>query len=161
MKSKTLWPRILLMAASAEGSIIEGDVLDTDLGGVDTSFPLLKDGLYDMIVDSVVKERNKADDGDRLTIKVKTQQPAESQKGEALHPGFTLTAYIGITETEKYDKGAIKRSLATFRQAMGLKEGAFNPIEQYQGKVIRVKISTRPAKGEFEAANNVKFVPVE
>lgn len=134
------------------------DILSVDLSGVDTSFPLLPAGLYDLVVDGVKVEPNKAGNGRNVVIALKTTTDTTSVKGEALNKGFPITTYISLTPAEKYNEASIKRGLALFQQACGIK-GQFQPVSQYKDKIVRCKVTIRPAKGEFEESNSIKFVP--
>jgi hypothetical protein len=155
-------PFLLLSADAAEGAVLEvpsdvADLLSTDLGSVDTSFPLLKEGLYDMAIESCDIVDNKEKTGKNIKIVLRTTADAQSVKGEPLNAGMKLTTYIGLTETEKYGKEAIARNAAGFVQATRFSK--LGPIEQFKDEVVRVKVSIRPAKGQYEAANDVKWVP--
>jgi len=163
MKNKWL-PFILLMSDAAEGTLASAPgagLLDDDLSDVDTSFPLLAEGVYDMVIKEVKLEENKAKTGNNVVIKVATTVPAKSVKGEHLNPGMVLTNYISTVEVPgKYDRDAIKRNLATFVQATGL-GGAINPMDRFKDKIVRCKVKVRPPEGQYEAANDIRFVPVE
>jgi outer membrane protein assembly factor BamA len=136
-------------------------VLDEDVSGVDTSYPLLSAGLYDFRIEEVSEEPNKAKTGTNLKIVVVTTKEAMSVKREALAPGLKLTQYIGLTPTEKYSTDAIKRNVAAFVQAVGSGIKSVRPFEQFKDKLVRAKVVINPAEGQYEASNGLKWVPVE
>lgn len=137
-----------------------GSVLDEDLTNQDTSFPLLKEGLYDLGIDKLTIEDNKERTGQNVVIKVKTTADSVDVKDKRLNKGFPMTTYISLTETKDYDKEAIKRNLAVFMKAVGHK-GKFGNGQWAVGRVARAKVTIRPPKGEYEASNSIKWVPIE
>ena len=161
------YPFVHRLGDASEGTVETAPtagVLDEDVSDVDTSFPLLSEGLYDMEIQEVTEESNKAKTGTNLKIVVVTTKDSVSPKGEALNRGMKLTSYIGLTETEKYNTDSIKRNVAGFVQAVGCGITKVKPFDQFKGKIVRVKVSIRPAGKdktgvEREAANDLKWVP--
>jgi hypothetical protein len=157
-------PRRLLDDTAAEGALsVPGldELLSTDMSKVDTSFPLIKEGLYDVVVDDISLVDNKAKTGKNIMIKLKTTAQTQDVKGNVMNPGMVLTTYIALAESEKYDKEAIKRNVATFVQSVGQGITQLAPLDQFKGKIVRVKVKVRPPEGQYEAANDVRFVPLK
>ncbi len=167
VKSSFSYPFVHRLGDEAEGGTVAvagSGVLDEDLTGVDTSFPLLAAGLYDMEIKEVSKVPNNAKTGDNLKIVVVTTKDALDVKGQRLNAGMKLTSYIGLSETPKYNQDDIKKNCAVFVQAVGCGITRINPLEQFAGKIVRAKITIRPAGPDKtgvqrEAANDIKWVP--
>lgn len=137
------------------------NILNDDLSNVSTSMPLLTEGLYDLTIKDVKIEKTKDQTGEMLAISLATTAPATAQgTGEPLAPGFPIFDRIMITPTEKLSVESIKRRVAAFTQAVGVR--SVMPLEQFAGKVVRAKIVVDPERTDkttgrtYEARNAVK-----
>lgn len=129
-----------------------GSFLDEDLSGVDTSMPLVKEGIYELKVDEIEKIPNKAEDGELLKFKFKTTSAMESVDGQPIAEGYTLFHQISITPTEKYTKDAIKRNVAAFVQAAGGTH--LMPLEQWKGKIVQAKVKVQGERTNKETGES-------
>jgi hypothetical protein len=122
-----------------------------DLSTVETSYPLLKTGVYPTTVASCQLEDQKAPKtGKNLVIKYTLTETAESVDGRQVNPGFAIMERISLTKTFK-DDGSPKYDplprLAQFREAIfGKAETGtgFMPLEQYIGQAITIRVKHDP-----------------
>jgi len=128
--------------------------LDTlDLSTVETGMPLLPEMLVALQVTEINLTPNKAGTGHNLNIKFATTEPMTSTEGKAINPGFPVFDLISLAPTEKYDP---KPKLAEFKEAAtGSKTGPFNPIEQYIGAVVTVRLGIERSD-EYGNKNRIK-----
>lgn len=133
-------------------------VLDQDLTNVDTTFPLLKEGIYNLEVVSLAAVDNKDKTAKNIEIKLKTTAPCNDTKGNEIQPGFGIFYRIPLGQTEKYSIDDIKKKLAIFRlAALGTKEGAFGDFAQYVNKIVQVKlVITVDKEGKYADKNEIK-----
>jgi hypothetical protein len=133
-------------------------LLDLDLGSIDTSFPVIKTGMADLVVKECKIERNSANDGDLWTIKSATTKVMKGIKGEDIKEGAIIFHRISLTPTDKYDVEAILKNVARFTQAIkpqvAIKVPAFiNAIQDgsiatmvklFEGRQFTVKLEALP-----------------
>lgn len=120
----------------------------TDLSSVETGYPVLPAGLYEVTVAEIKTEANKAQTGHNLKMKLTLVNGATDREGKPVNPGFPLFDLISLVKTEKYDP---LPALARFREAAtGTKSGAFMPLEQYMGATLiaQVKIESSTEYGD-------------
>jgi len=146
------------------------NILNEDLGGVDISFPVLPLDEYVCTIKEMVKTWPKRiPEGARLpgsehmcNILLTTTTPAVSTSGDPVPAGFPIRDRLMLRPTEKMTVASIKRGLATFRAAvLGTQSGAFDPVSQYIGKNVRVKVKPVAAEGDYPARNEVKAYIVQ
>jgi len=129
------------------------DILGTDLSSVESSFPILPGGMYEVTIAEMKTEANKAGTGSNLKMKYTLVNPATARDGKTVNAGFPLFDLISITKTEKYDP---TQRLAQFKEAAtGNKSGSFAPIEQYIGMTMAIQLSVEES-AEFGTSNRVK-----
>ena len=138
------------------------DILNQDNSDVDLSMPLLPKGDFTFIVKKVEQVETKPKEGrapgQLVKITLATQEPATSVKGEVIPPGTYVFDQISLTPTEKYSKDAIVKRCESFRQAvLGKTKGAFYPLDQFEGKVLKARVKVKDADGNYPAANAVAF----
>jgi hypothetical protein len=153
---------------SGEAIYDPNDPLSQDAAAVDTSFPLLPTGIYDMeITDCGVGASKSKPENQVMTIKMATTQDVTDTKGEHLNKGFPIYYRIGITPTPDYDAKAIAKKLATVLKQCGVAQGItprgfINDAKMVVGKVVRVKIAIQKETTDFPESNSVKsFVDVQ
>lgn len=152
--------KILRNTDGVDGGQSDGlNFLEGDMSAIDTSFPLIPDSLQVMEIVEVTKEANKQATGSNFVIKMKTTKDCRAQgTGDLIPAGFPAKSYIGLVASDEYPESSIKKAVATLCQAAGVK--SYNPLEQFTGKLVTCKVTTRPAKNGFEASNNFRFVPL-
>jgi len=117
---------------------ITNDLDSMDLSNVETGIPLLADGLYVLQVAELSTKANKKGTGSNLNFKFVTTEPCVDIKGNPVNPGFPVYDLISLVKSEKYDPIP---KLAEFKEAVtGSKAGSFNPLEQYLGLTVTVKL---------------------
>ena len=116
------------------------DILSEDLSGVDTSTPLLAEGTYDVRVKEIKKVQAKDGVNHNLKIQLALVDKARSVDGELLNAGFPIFDQISLKVTENYDP---RKNLRRFQEAAGV-NGPFEPLSQYQDKVLRVQVKVAP-----------------
>lgn len=124
-----------------------------NLSSVQTSFPLLATGLYDLTVAEMKVEQQKAPKvGNNIKIKLTTQNPSVDIDGKQVNPGFPMFDTISLTKSFKED-GSINydpaQKLAAFKEAVtGSKEGSFGApaewAELYVGKTVQARVTYSP-----------------
>lgn len=90
--------------------------LNIDIKDTDTSFPVLKAGMHEMIIKETNIAPNKAGNGNNLLVVFATTEESESLSGDTLKPGFTVRKYYPLQDSEK-DNSMWKRNLATLIDA--------------------------------------------
>lgn len=144
------------------------DPLAQDVGGIDTSYPLLPPGLYDMeIKDVEVAPSRNREGAETMTISFSTTADATSTKGDVLHAGFPIKYYIGLTPTPDYPAKDIAKKMAAVLKQSGFVSGVTprqwkdNP-KMVVGRILRCKVVVTKATDEYPEGNAIKsFVPVE
>ena len=146
----------------------EDALLATDTSKIDTSYPILPEGIMDMEIVSVTKVDAKLKEGQtkagkNLEIKMKTtvaKIPYGGQ-GDEIQAGFPVTTYISLSESEKYTRSGIEKSLATFTQSIDRSAAGILPLDQWTGRLAQVKVSYKKESGGFPPGNNFRFVPLK
>lgn len=139
-------------------------LLDTDVSSIDTSYPRIVAGLYELSISAAEKIRNKAETGDNLKVEFKTTQPATSTTGEPVPPGFTMSRYIGLTVTEKYSEDMIGKTIASLMKCFGVTGSPRTIIDTPAvliGKIGPCKVSIKKETTEFPEGNEVKSFVVK
>lgn len=168
-KTKNAMKRNILLSPD---SIDGGDPLDTNVNDIDTSYPRLPAGLYDLKIGEVKKEPTKDHSGERLTIPMATVSEHTSTKGEPILPGLVITHYIGITPKpaaeagkREYTNAEIAKAVAGIGKAAGLScsvRDIINNPAQLNGRVVRCKIKIQKETDEFPESNRIAdFVVVK
>jgi len=157
----------IMLSPDAVGAA-EVDPLDQDVGGIDTSFPLLSPGLYDMEI-TEASVGHKKDDPSRevLTIKFVTTLDSLDVKGEILHKGYPIFYRTGLTPTEDMPAKKVATNLARILKVCGFKSGV-SPRQLTQdpkmvvGRVVRCKVKVQKETDDYPASNSIsQFVDVE
>lgn len=127
------------------------NILDLDLNEIDTQFPLLAPGLYELrIADSTVDD-SVGGDAKLWKLTFETTQESSSVKGETLAPGLPLYHTITLTPKGKATMELILRNVASVVQActppvQGIKgssivDGSFaNLANVFLGKTLSAKV---------------------
>ena len=137
------------------------DLLTEDLSGVDTSLPMIVEGIYDLKVFAIKQEPSKDGAKENIAIVLHTTEVANTTTRDTVQPGFPVFHNISLTPTEKYSVEQIKRKTAEFVQAAGVR--SIKPFENLLGKLVRTKVivepeRTDPKTGKFyDARNSVKL----
>lgn len=130
-----------------------------DLSNVDTEFPVLAGGDVLCEVAKLETNPNSKQTGNNLVIQLKTLEPSESTKGEIVNPGYPLTQWVSLVQTEKYDP---RNNLAAFQDAvLGTSQGSrgsFFPLEQYEGEQVLVRVKPEQDNNGVLRTRIVRFV---
>ena len=133
-------------------------LLDLDLGSIDTSFPVLKGGMYDLVIKKSEVGRNKNNDGDLWTVQLSTVKDSKGVKGDDIKAGATVFHRVGLTPTEKYDIEGILKNVARFTQAVkpavaikvssfvqALQDGGIQTmVKLFEGRMVTAKLEALP-----------------
>jgi hypothetical protein len=118
-------------------------LLNSDLGGVDTSRPLLK-GLAELEVIEAGLRENSAKDGQGVNIVCKTLTDMTDTNGNPVRAGFKVFINCSLKETPKYSAADIKKNLAIIKEGItGTKTGSFLPIEQFIGQKFMAQLTPK------------------
>lgn len=140
--------------------------LDVDLSSVDTSFPLLVDGIYDLRCDKA-EIKDTADHKGRLAeLQLVTVAPATGRKGEALEPGATrIFERIMLAPTGKATWDMVLRNMGSVVQAVqgGMPmrctpQTADQWVPMLQGRTFRCRVGYEPAGTKNGKSFNEKNV---
>lgn len=137
------------------------DLLNEDLSGVDTSLPIIIEGMYDLEVFSIAKEPSKDGAKENINLVLHTTETASTTTRDVVQKGFPIFHTISITPTEKYSVEQIKRKLAELTQAVGVR--SINPLEAIKGRIVRTKIVIEPERTDkatgrtYEPRNAVRL----
>lgn len=138
-----------------------------ELANVDTSFPLLKPGQYEFVVDSVeIKDSNSG--GKFISISAKLNEDAETTAGEPLKPGYPVRHMINLTPSQKQiennPRGVegcvenIKKDIAKFLDATVGPSRYYDPSFQvYRGQTFFAK--TRVSKERTDERTGQTYDP--
>ncbi len=125
-------------------------VIESDLSNVDLQRPLIK-GLVlcrtgELSIDE--KQSKKGEMLKYLNIPLQLEEVTTSTEGKSIQPGFTITDRILITPTGGLTQERVNERLARFQiAALAIaKPTTFGAVSQYSGKLIKVKLDTRPDK---------------
>lgn len=161
--------RLFTDGADSAGVVDEEDaLLATDTSKTDTSYPILPEGIIDFEIVSVTKVDAKLKEGQdkagkNLEIKMKTtvaKIPYGGQ-GDEIQAGFPVTTYVSLTQSDKYTRSMIEKSLASFTQSIDRSAAGVRPLDQWTGRMAQVKVSYKKEAGGFPPGNNFRFVPLK
>lgn len=140
------------------------DPLDVNIEDIDTSYPILPSGLYDLKIGMVKREPTKDNTGERLTVPLTTTTNHNSVKGEMVPAGLKITHYIGLTPREGHDGKRdytiqdVRKGVASICKAAGvggtIKTTVDNP-SILDGHVVRTKIGIQKETAEYPESNRV------
>jgi hypothetical protein len=127
-------------------------LLNADLTGVDTSFPVLQKGIVSTVIAECVAENSK-NEKPILRLKLTTAHPCQTLAGDSRPAGFPLRHMISLTPTEKYDP---RQGLAQLKEAVfGDKSGGFGDPSIYVGKPVTVRLDVENSE-EYGTQNRIK-----
>lgn len=133
-----------------------GSLLAEDLSSVDTSMPILKEGLYDMTISSCKEGTTKDKTGVIVTIILKTTAPAFSTTGEEVQPGFPVYHRMNQTPTGGMTADMIRKRNAQFVEAVEGKKTSLIPLDRFEGKTVRCKVGIQEETTSYPASNVIK-----
>lgn len=145
--------------------------LNLDLNDVDTSMPVISEGLYVLTVDKIEIVENKSKTGNNLLVIYKTTGPTTSLKGQLegkeldIAAGFQLRQYMPLQQNpDKPDARDYTENLANLQDAVtGSKKGTrgkFMP-STYIGRQVaaKVKVQDDPDYGKGNSIARLSAVP--
>lgn len=141
------------------------NLLDTDLGTVNTAMPLVSPDLMELKVEKAEIVATKDGLGKMLSLELSTTTPQQSPEGETISPGVRVFHSVLYTPKGKMTADMVKRSMGEVVQAAGMSV-KLGEIEQWhkqlEGKVLKCRVIIEPertnaATGEtYRARNAVK-----
>jgi len=132
-----------------------------ELAGVDTSMPRLETGDHAMVIKSVEVKPNKAETGKNLVVTFATTGNAISTKGEPVNPGFPVTRYFALQQSDNPKAPNYLRDICKLIDAaLGTtQENRPNlngeTLASLVGKEVLCKIKVRAADGDFDESNDI------
>lgn len=145
--------------------------LNIDLNEVDTSMPVLVEGMYIVNIDKIEVVENKDKTGYNLLVIYKTAADATSIKGQAegkindIKAGYQLRQYMPLQPNpDKPDARDFRENLAVLQDAVtGSTKGNRGPFQpsSYIGQqvCVRLKVQDDPAYGKGNSVSRVVAVP--
>lgn len=133
-------------------------ILDVDLSQVDTTIPVLTAGLYDLRVEAITKEENKAKTGFNAKLKLTTTTVATDKNDKPVKEGFPLFMYFPLqSKSDATDPDGWKKNFAMLQDAalgcsLGNRPARFDAGDII-GKIVRADVKI----GDFEgrSTNNI------
>ena len=138
--------------------------LDEDLSTVDTSRPILREGLYDLAVVAAVQDVSKDGKKINLNVKLKTvrNEKTKDSPPQDVAAGFPLRKHtISLSETPEYTQDSIRKAVAEFVQGCNMQR--LYPLSQFDGALVTAKVIVEPERrnketGElYPEGNKIKF----
>lgn len=125
-------------------NVISLGILDRDLSQVNTSMPILRDGIYDVEVSRVELAETSDQQGKMLRLVFKTTAPSQAVSGDMINAGFPLYHNFLLTPKGGMTEEMIVRNLAAFAQSAGV--ATINPVDQLRGRMVRVRVVVVPER---------------
>ena len=118
------------------------ELQNTNFEDIDTTYPILKPGVYACKVRSVERKPWANGKGSSLVINLALNEGGESVDGRAINPGYTIIDRISLVKSDSYDP---RVSVALFLDAVDMRDQPFD-INAYteQSLFITTKIETDP-----------------
>ena len=132
--------------------------LDTDVSSIDTSFPRLQKGLYELSCTAAELLDNKAGTGKNLKLQFKTTQSGYSTSGEQVAPGYNITTFVALTPTPKYTEQMIAKNLASLMKSADMSGSPRAVIDNpatLVGKVVNATVAVQPANDGYAESNKI------
>ena len=131
--------------------------LNINLDAVDTSRPVLASGTWPMGVKSIEIQENKAKNGRNLVVTFALANTATSVKAAEdgrsgdLNPGYTLTKYYPLQQSEHPKAPDFRVDIArlidaAFGTSQGSRPTLNEALDQIQGKVVAVRTKVRTSE---------------
>lgn len=132
-------------------------MLNADLTGVDTSFPVLEAGIVPVVIAKCYQGQSKEKKTPGLFFEFTTVAPQKTTTGHMRPPGFLLRDTVWFTPPKNEgEQPRALQQLAQIKEAVfGTKEGAFGDPAMYVGKPVTLRLAVE-ASEEFGNQNRVK-----
>jgi len=129
-------------------------MLNADLSGVDTSFPVLEAGIVSAVIAKCYQGTSKEKKTPGVFFEFTTTHPTRTTSGQTRPAGFLLRDTVWLTPpTETY---TCMTKLAQIKEAVfGTKEGSFGDPAMYVGKPVSFRLAVESSE-EFGNQNRVK-----
>lgn len=110
--------------------------LDVDLRAVDTSMPVLKTGLYEMLITDITREQNKEQTGYNLVVTFATANEETTTTDRKVPAGkLKIKQWMPLQSKDGTDDW--QRNLAALQEAaLGEKQARFNTADLLNRKVV-------------------------
>ena len=128
------------------------------LSEVESGFPVIADGTYTVKIHKAEVKQNKANTGNNLKLVFQvTDDPVIDRNGKELtnRNNVFVSRYISLVPTDDYDPDRNLKELAT---AIQLPKDEDLRSEDLVGKVVKIKVTFKPAEGSFAEGNDVKSI---
>ena len=132
-------------------------MLNADLSGVDTSFPVLEAGIVSAVIAKCYTGQSKEKKTPGVFFEFTTTGPHKTTAGQTRGPGFLLRDTVWLTppKVEGEPPMALQR-LAQIKEAVfGTKDGPFGDPAMYIGKPVTFRLAIESSE-EFGNQNRVK-----
>lgn len=117
-----------------------------DLTNTDTSRPLLKEAVYDIVLHQLELKEQKSKLGKNLNVVLKLAKGGEAKDGTPIQAGFTFIETISLVPTEKYNP---TENLARLQECFLGVKGRFIAAELIgQTGQVRLKITSDKEYGD-------------
>lgn len=138
--------------------------LNIELKGIDTSMPRLEAGEYLCSIKEVKMEENKAKTGHNMVVQFATMEDAQSTTGDTLAPGWTLSKYYPLQQSENEKAPDFRRDICRLVDAaFKIEDDSDRPdlneetLLQLVGQEVVVKVALRESD-EYGIQNEIKSI---
>lgn len=135
--------------------------LNIDLNGVDTSAPCLVAGEYAFHIGDIKVEPKKDEPTKRnLVVKFVLAQPANSSAGHSISPGFPISKYYPLQQSENPKAPDFKRDLSILLDAVFATNESTRPklngetLAEMLGRTVVAVVSVTNSEA-YGAQNNI------
>lgn len=150
---------IRLLSPDAAESV---DPLSSDVGEP-VKYPLLVEKLMQFQIRNPEKKKSEAGN-DMLVVPCYTMSDERSTDGDILRAGFRVTHRVMLTPTETRQAKNIANDIKSLCQATGITGKKVSDIIDdpsiLNDKTLQANVKISPAKGEYEASNSLRPVPI-
>lgn len=135
--------------------------LDVDLQNVDTSFPVLVAGNYDLRITSITREENSEKTGFNAVVVLETTESAKSTKDADVPRGYKLKQFLalqpkaGTTDPEGWKKRIAAFMDAAMGTTQGTRSNKFNS-EELVNKIVRAAVVVGVNEKTGNQQNDIK-----
>lgn len=135
-------------------------MLEADLSGVDSGFPIIEAGVVSGIVSLCARGETKENKKPVINITIKSSVPLKTTKGQTKPAGFPFRHMISLTPTFEEDGVTLKydprQNLKAFKEAcFGDGSGSFGDPAGYVGRPVSFNIVIR-SSAEYGDQNSIK-----
>lgn len=147
-------------------TIITSDPLDTPVGDIDISYPLIPPNITEFVCVEADVQDNKAKTGKNLVLTWENTRELTSTKGDILPPGnIKLKEYLSTVPTKDFTPKMIGQRFAKLARGAGLPAALtvrdiMNNPTVIKGKIANYKVKKEEETAEFPERNGLGAIVI-